>query len=148
MLIHGIDVPGPWDDEIDQHRWVDEATGLDCAIVRGPLGAWCGYVGVDATHPEWGAPYQDVEADVHGGLTWSHGYLPGEQLDLVDGVWWFGFDCSHFNDLIPGMIAMAKLTEHRMPMAGDESLPWSKETYRDVAYVTIEVCGLAEQLAS
>lgn len=63
---------GPWQDEPDKRQWQDDATGLSCLIVRGPAGAWCGYVGVPETHPYFGADYSsDVDMDVHGGLTFA-----------------------------------------------------------------------------
>lgn len=34
-----------------------EADGLKCAMRRGPLGAWCGYVGVPGNHPWFGLTY-------------------------------------------------------------------------------------------
>ncbi|MBX2798425.1 MAG: hypothetical protein KTR31_12165 [Myxococcales bacterium] len=42
----------------------------------------------------------DVEADVHGGLSY-HGLVaaPGS---AADGGWWFGFDCNHEGDYAPG----------------------------------------------
>ena len=41
---------GPWKDEPDKVVGVDEATGLDCMIVRhDEYGHFCGYVGVAAT---------------------------------------------------------------------------------------------------
>src|SRR5690606_28176723 len=48
---------GPWDGEPDKAVWVDETTGLDCMIVRGPVGALCGYVGVKEGHPWHGRSY-------------------------------------------------------------------------------------------
>jgi hypothetical protein len=45
---------GEWDDEPDKMQWQDEATGLPCLIVRGPVGALCGYVGVPEGHPCFG----------------------------------------------------------------------------------------------
>lgn len=86
---------GPWQQEPDKVQWVDEATGLDCLIVRGPAGALCGYVGVPESHPWFGVEYGsctvsesgqcgDENGDggwcdhrpesliqVHGGLTFS-----------------------------------------------------------------------------
>src|SRR5690606_3996986 len=38
-------------------QWVDEATGLDCLMVRNSGGAWCGYVGVSEGHPLYGVEY-------------------------------------------------------------------------------------------
>lgn len=37
---------GVWDSEPDKIQWQDAETGLPCLIVRGPVGALCGYVGV------------------------------------------------------------------------------------------------------
>jgi hypothetical protein len=48
---------GPWQAEPDKVQWIDEATGLDCLIVRGPAGAWCGYVGLPPGHPWHGVDY-------------------------------------------------------------------------------------------
>src|SRR5258707_18375 len=43
---------GPWDAEpFNKVVWVDPATGLDCMLIRGGMGAWCGYVGVPKEHP-------------------------------------------------------------------------------------------------
>lgn len=120
--------PGPWDNEVDKRQWLDLETGLPCLIVRGPMGAWCGYVGVPEGHPCFQLGYDQVhgynlESDnyegpcpdlsVHGGLTFAdfcapdgkeHGIChivePGEN----DRVWWLGFDCGHAFDLVPRMM--------------------------------------------
>jgi hypothetical protein len=62
---------GAWDQEPDKVQWIDEATGLDCLIVRNGGGALCGYVGVGPSHPSHQQDYNDVDVDVHGGLTFS-----------------------------------------------------------------------------
>lgn len=151
---------GPWDTEPDKAQWIDEATGLDCLIVRGPVGALCGYVGVAPTHPWHGKDYGqhvgDTECDnefcyehtpgggveVHGGLTFASSCQKGDE----DGpgichvpepgrpanVWWFGFDCAHAFDLAPSMLQYGA---HE----GD--------VYRDFDYVRSECASLAKQLA-
>lgn len=48
---------GPWMSEPDKVQWPDEATGLACLAVRGPMGSWCGYVGVGKAHPLYGIEY-------------------------------------------------------------------------------------------
>lgn len=58
---------GLWQNEPDKMQWQDEATGLPCLIVRGPVGALCGYVGVDERHPAFGlshngTPYEEDRA--------------------------------------------------------------------------------------
>ncbi len=129
--------PGPWDGEPDKVQWPDAATGLACMIRRGPTGAWCGYVGVDESHPLHGRGYSGVDVEVHGGLTYAaacdgdetgicHVVDPGDP----DPAWWFGFDCGHAFDLVP-----------LMPVPGDPGV------YRDQAYVTAEVQRLALQIA-
>lgn len=63
---------GAWVAEPDKKQWKDPTTGLPCLIVRNPVGALCGYVGVPNGHPAYGKDYDDVEVDVHGGLTFAH----------------------------------------------------------------------------
>lgn len=129
---------GPWHDEPDKAHWVDEATGLDCLIVRNHLGALCGYVGVPPAHPWHGKDYDDVYVDVHGGLTYAdrcqedeeHGICHLPEPGRPDDVWWLGFDCAHSGDLVPGVGRVS---------------PY--ETYRDLNYVRDEVAGLARQAA-
>jgi len=132
---------GPWDDEPDKRQWQDAETGLPCLIVRNRLGALCGYVGVAPGHPAHGQHYDSVEADVHGGLTFSHGCSGGEESSGIchkaaegepDHVWWFGFDCAHSCDLSPH--PQATWTHDR------------DNCYRDVAYVAKQVASLAKQL--
>lgn len=78
--------PGPWMNEPDKKQWQDPETGLPCLIVRGPVGAWCGYVGVGKDHPWFGKDYTNLSLEwddperqktpeavirVHGGLTFA-----------------------------------------------------------------------------
>lgn len=153
--------PGPWQDEPDKMQWIDEATGLDCLIVRNRLGALCGYVGVPPEHPWHGLAYggvgedydnaPDAIIDVHGGLTYAdacqedvaeaegicHVPAPGRP----DNVWWFGFDCAHSFDVVPGM-------EARDRERGHAPIRFGGETYRTVGYVQRECRRLALQLAA
>jgi hypothetical protein len=157
---------GPWNDEPDKLQWIDDATGLDCLIVRNRLGALCGYVGVPSKHPWHGIGYSsspsgkddDLYADdcpevvvsVHGGLTYSDRceedapedsgicHVPG--LGRPADVWWFGFDCAHFGDIAPGMIARERKMGFPAPPDGG--------VYKTVDYVRAEVAHLARQLAT
>lgn len=45
---------GEWESEADKIQWEDEETKLPCLIVRGPVGALCGYVGVLPGHTLYG----------------------------------------------------------------------------------------------
>ncbi len=131
---------GIWDDEPDKIQWPDKATGLPCLIVRGAVGALCGYVGVPKGHPWFGKDYDDVEVDVHGGLTFASPCQLGAEAEAIchkpaegesDQVWWLGFDCAHLGDLCPTMRRIAH--NHR-------------DVYRPIAYVEQECCSLAKQV--
>lgn len=154
-----------WGSEPDYLTWTDEATKLPCVARRGLSGAWCGYVGLPPSHPLHGQDRDAVEVDVHGGLTYSeecqveaviiegmsvpavcHEVPPGED----DDFWWFGFDCSHWNDYMPAL-------KGRMMQAAQESNDpkvkelfghdeWDGE-YRTLDYVMSECVHLAKQLS-
>ncbi|MDG3006418.1 hypothetical protein [Paludisphaera mucosa] len=138
---------GEWQDEPDKKQWQDTSTGYPCLIVRNRLGALCGYVGVPKEHPHFGKDYDRPHVEVHGGLTFadtcqpsddeSHGICHKTEGD--DHVWWFGFDCAHGWDYVPGMAVYRGETGH----SGFFS---EHETYRNLAYVTREVESLARQL--
>jgi hypothetical protein len=141
-----ITAPGPWQDEPSKVQWVDAATGLPCLIVRGPLGSLCGYVGVFPNHPLHQVDYNDgVDLEVHGGITFSDKCQPTTdhskgvrhipEPGTSDDVWWFGFDCAHCFDIVPGMIEFSLRERDR----GE---------YRDVRYVASEVRKLAAQLGA
>lgn len=140
---------GPWNLEPDEARFVH--AGYHCLILRNNLGAWCGYVAVPPGHPWHGQKYDDVPASVHGGLTFAsecHGDIchvpaPGEP----DDVWWVGFDCGHYNDLMPGMVALeATVLKDIQTFGAEEGLAarWRGE-YRTQDYVTSETQELAIQ---
>jgi len=129
---------GEWDREPNKLNWTDESTGMACMIVRNGMGALCGYVAVTKEHPDYRKDYNEIDGEVrcHGGITYSdecsdhicHVPEPGQP----DDVWWFGFDCAHLSDFIPG---------HFM-----RGLRSASGIYRNVAYVKDEVKSLAEQL--
>lgn len=150
--------PGPWDGEPDKASWTDEATGMPCLAVRPVphLGNWCGYVAVNPGHLFHGMDYDDelIDVRVHGGLTFAascnddgpiehavcHVPEPGEPAD----VWWFGFDCGHYNDLQPAMLAQfPELGEIYERLAGH-----FQPRYRTLEYVKAECADLAAQLAT
>jgi hypothetical protein len=71
--------------------------GFEWMIVHNRIGYRCGYVRLPINHPWHGRDYDDVPADVHGGLTFAAADVPcpkgGE-----DNAWWIGFDCAHCDD--------------------------------------------------
>jgi hypothetical protein len=142
---------GPWDSEPDRIEWrMSEPPGYPCLIVRGPLGALCGYVGVPPGHPAHSKTGDEVEVSVHGGVTFAdrcsgrvcHVPRPGEPED----VWWLGFDTGHAFDFIPSIAAGLGSLPGRNGVTA--YVEWYADMrYRDVAYVRAEVEQLAAQLA-
>ncbi len=152
---------GEWQDEPDKVQWIDDATDLDCLIVRGPSGALCGYVGVLPPHAWHGKHYNACtqpepcgEAycehsigsclDVHGGLTYARGcqHSNDESRGIChiplngrsDSAWWLGFDCAHYGDATPQ-------SDAQRPEYSDDSAH-----YCSARYVIGEVRSLASQL--
>jgi len=132
------DISGPWQQEPDYIKWIDAETGYQCMIRRMRLGHLCGYVRVPRGHRLHGRHYHgrvERRIDVHGGVTFSGaqrfkpGYKPRGH--------WFGFDCGHSMDLIPGMLV---LDAHIGMPVGHSGI------YKDVAYVRREVESFARQL--
>lgn len=163
---------GPWQSEPDQEIWADPDTDLPCLAVRGPFGAWCGYVGVPPDHPAHGLSYyksefsiEEIEAglggklaaqkvvndiEVHGGLTFAgkRDYVFPETARCRD--WhFFGFDCSHAGDYDPLTAALLSNRKPGHPRALGAPTGWgSVIEYRDLAYVKGQCASLAKQLAA
>lgn len=120
-----------------------EHAGLLCAVVQGREGSnRCGYVRVPPTHPFHGKHYDDVDVNVHGGLT----FASVEPCAHDDGIgWWFGFDCAHAGDCSHDPANppdyMKKLIAENPTLWRDNEHFW---THNEVVYETEK---LAEQLA-
>jgi len=93
---------GPWKSEPDRYEF--KAYSYDCLLSRNRfLFVWCGYVAVPKGHPAYEKQRDDIEVSIHGGLTYG-----GKCHDLIchggkDDVYWVGFDCGHYEDIIPSM---------------------------------------------
>lgn len=115
--------------EHEPNRIEFEHAGFKCLILRHPeLGQLNGYVGLKRGHPYYRKSSDDIDVDVHGGLTFAQ---IGEGINWSKGYWWIGFDTGHLWDYQPGM------EKYIEPFA----------TYKNIDYVTKEVKRLAEQLA-
>lgn len=77
----------------------------------------------------------DLAINVHGGLTFSRGYLNGIDKDVFGELWWFGFDTAHAGDLRPFQTDI------------DRQYPCLDDEYRDFEYVKEQTISLAEQLS-
>ncbi len=143
---------GPWQGEPDEKNWVDKTTGLNCKILRGPVGALCGYVGISKEHPAYGMSYNPVEYTIDENIEWWRRHVTQRTAYKIDGIQvhggltfagpftgsdlhWFGFDCSHSFDLAPRLDFGSVLLN-----AG--------QVYRDIEYVIKKVESLAKQLAA
>lgn len=141
---------GPWKTEPDRLQW--QHAGYACLILRNHHGNLCGYVAIDRAHPLYGKDYDEADGDlrVHGGLTYAdrcqglicHVPEPG----MPDDVWWFGFDCAHLMDLVPGMFRSDVLKKMPPEIVRIEKRHLLEDTYRDLAYVKAETESLADQL--
>lgn len=137
--------PGPWENEPDHVEWYDETTGMACMINRGPIGALCGYVGVEPDHPLHGVGTDDERLwpiFSHHDINYAAACQEGGEICHVPAegrshdVWWFGFDCGHAMDMIP-------------QFANDPVLKsLANGVYRDVGYVTAVVTRMAADLAA
>jgi hypothetical protein len=155
--------PGPWENEPDELQWVDPATGYPCRILRNPMGALCGYVGVDSKHPLHKVRYSYDDNGprmlfyVHGGLTFSDHFTARANKfkglcfeftyfkDLKE-FWWFGFDCAHHGDFYPGVKLFPKVSCKKDIPGVPYTEDLSETAYKDINYVTQECHKLARQL--
>lgn len=120
-----------WMDEPNRQEF--EHAGLKCLILRNPeLFHLNGYVALPKGHPWYGKGYDDIDVEVHGGLTFAR---EGNGHEWERGYWWVGFDCAHAWDLVPQILELVGRG------------PGPHETYRNFAYVRGEIQSLAEQLA-
>lgn len=91
---------------------------------------------IEAMKEDDGKVALDILLDCPGGLTWANDHQP---LGPKGKYWWFGFDCSHYNDLSP----------HDIISSMGESC-WKLETgakYRDLKFVKSALYKLADQLS-
>lgn len=94
-------------------------------------------------------PRLDTLFDVHGSLTFSDHCREGatEERGIChisdDKPWWFGFDCGHSDDILPGMRAVMNKIKG---LPSNYSEMFSGAEYRNWDYVVKEVESLAKQL--
>ena len=128
---------GPWMNEPDKANWTDKETELDCMIIRNAeMGNLCGYVGIPLNSKLIKLDCNDIEVNIHGGLTYT-GRCGGDIChEAEEEVYWLGFDCAHYLDITPGMNSIPSF-----------NYPFDKNlTYKDFNYVKSEVESLAKQL--
>lgn len=125
--------------------------GHEFAIVHNQSGYRCGYVKVEKDHPWYGTNYNDLDVDVHGGLTFAAADEPCDQGGPDDG-WWVGFDCAHCGDAKdPALLTTDQLEyesnfENSFRQKYPEYANWkSPDTIKTTEYVEAECRKLCEQ---
>lgn len=68
--------------------------GLHCRVIQGPFSI-NGYVAVPKGHPDYAKGYDDVDVEIHGGLTFAEKGEKDSELWPNEETWWFGFDTAH-----------------------------------------------------
>jgi len=152
--------------KIKRTNIVSTPEGYVGVIVLQPMGHYCGYVGIPASHPWYNVEYGEEPGDglyVHGGLTYSeiqyegNGHYP--TLDpKYDGLWFFGFDAAHVDDEPnPSLVLncddfterQKALARSMMKFENEESLSplaLKERGFKDVDYIYQEILSLSEQL--
>lgn len=72
--------------------------GFEYAILVMPMGHRCGYVKLPQNHPWYKKNPDNIETNVHGGLTFASLINNNEHPILKKG-YWIGFDCIHAFDM-------------------------------------------------
>lgn len=152
----------PWENEPNEASF--EADGLQCRIVRAPLGHLCGYVGVPSEHPWFGLPYNALikptkdmlgprDKNDFGPIDLLCAALSGKDIEkemplllalrVHGGVTWANDHCPDNEDKTRWWFGFD------CAHAGDlspETEKWYKGTYRTLEYVVAECQSLAVQL--
>lgn len=74
-----------------------EHQGFEWMVIHNGGGYRCGYMRIPAGHPWHGKGYDDLNVEVHGGLTFAEPDVPCDAPG-PDTDWWLGFDCAHAFD--------------------------------------------------
>lgn len=141
--------PGEWVDEPDLFEFYHLGywcVGKRMAFWEGPDneylsgGYWCGYVVIPHSHSWYGKDYSQLQAHVHGGLSF------GEE-DPCTETWILGFDCAHPMDIVPSCEKFLKergLNDSELEKKYPNMGLWEK-TYKNMEFVKQECRNLAEQ---
>jgi hypothetical protein len=133
--------PGEWLNEPDEVKFIYK--GVPCRIARNPVGSLCGYISVNSDHPWFKVHYDDIDCEVHGGLTYG---------EANNELWEVGFDCAHARDISPAVErSLEKGREElkeRYPDLAERiytGVEWMRPVYRSIDFVVNECISLADQ---
>lgn len=111
--------------------------GYDCLILRQlQQKHLCGYVGLTKNDKYFNIDFNNIDdISCHGGLTFSEFGDNNNRPKKIDDetIWWIGFDCAHYLDIIPAMLSFN-------PILDEDSI------YRDMDYVESECKNIVNQL--
>jgi hypothetical protein len=116
-----------------------------CVVVGQSMGHRCGYIGIPKGHSVYGKDYDEIDIDVHGGLT----YAGDDNYPVESDLWWIGFDCAHSGDgkdfeLIK---ELADTREYDIMLQMERMFPMREyETVRTKEYVEEQLIYVVNQL--
>jgi len=108
--------------------------GFDWVVLHNGMGFRCGYVRLLPGHPWYGKHYDEIDAKVHGGLTYA--------ASDDEGSWWVGFDCGHYGDARDLGLPMPAGIKKILPLT-----PLDGQVIRTQEYVEQQCRLLCEQAA-
>src|SRR5580700_7044584 len=144
---------GEWIEEPDIVTWTYK--DYNCKIIRIAMqepyteefeifgGHLSGYVTIPFKHPYHHKIYEDMDIEIHGGLTF------GKVLNRH----WIGFDCRHTGDYVPSIEKFRRENEHLkrfketfMLFEGFEKHAIFNPIYRNIAFCIEECQSIVDQL--
>ena len=96
----------------------------------------CAYVRIPKTHKFYKKYYDDIDIDVHGGLTYSRDYLWISENEKIKG-WFIGWDYAHYGDYL-GYDMLSILQQFKENHNNDKR--WTtEEIFKDVKEVCYQI---------
>lgn len=135
---------GEWDNEPDFEEF--EYNNIRCFLTRNSLtGSWCGYAVLPVGHPWFGKKYDDIDIEVHGGLTFSQeGTFEGD----VNSTWIIGFDCAHLSDISPAANFTLDGKYQQLLTGLLEKTERPRATYKNIEFSRHECKNMVDQIIS
>lgn len=127
----------------------DTFRGYEYVVAHNGLGYRVGYVKIPEGHPWFAVHYDDIDAQVHGGLTYSaYGYCE-ETGGAKRDEWWIGFDCAHAGDEFDERLVVEKDSLHEQERGYIDLMRkhngYGESTIKSTSYVREECMSLCKQ---
>jgi hypothetical protein len=122
--------------------------GFRCIITGSYMGHRCGYIAIPKDHELYETDYDEIELDVHGGLTYADYSNNGYPVKTEEQVWWIGFDCGHYCDAkdLELIKSFGEDNKEIKVVLDIESKYPTHGTVRTVEYVEKELVEAVEQI--